>query len=88
VSGTNDVVVVLGHRFGDVEEPLAEWMARGPGPRSGLRAVAVRSRSTGETLPLSVIPLAYRNDRESRALVAAGRTDSPWPGARRPPSGL
>jgi hypothetical protein len=28
-----DVIVVLGHPFGDVDMPLTEWMTRGPAPR-------------------------------------------------------
>lgn len=76
----DDVLVVIGHPFGDVEMPLRQWMARGPGPRHGIRPQSARSRSTSESLPLTVIPLAYRNNRESRALVAAGRITPPWPG--------
>ncbi|MGI5175784.1 hypothetical protein ACQEVZ_05565 [Dactylosporangium sp. CA-152071] len=74
----DDVLVVLGTSWGDYEVTLAEWMAGGPGPRHGSRPESARSRSTGETLPLTVIPLAYRNDRESRALITAGRIASPW----------
>jgi len=75
-----DVLVTIGHPFGDVDKPLTQWMARGPGPRHGIRPQSARSQSTGEELPLTVIPLAYRNDRQSRALIAAGRIAPPWPG--------
>ena len=74
------MLVTIGHPFGDVEKPLTQWMARGPGPRHGIRPQTARSQSTGEELPLTVIPLAYRNVRQSRALIAAGRIEPPWPG--------
>ncbi len=76
----DDVLVVIGHPFGDVEMPLTTWIAPGPGPRHGIRPRSARSRSTGEPLPLTAIPLAYRNNREARALIAAGRITPPWPG--------
>jgi hypothetical protein len=78
-----DVLVTISHPFGDLEMPLTQWMAKGPGPRHKVRPQAARSRSTGETLPLAVIPFAYRNDRVSRALIAAGRVEPPWPGTDR-----
>jgi hypothetical protein len=76
----DDVLVTIGHPFGDLEVPFTQWMAKGPGPRHGIRPQSARSRSTGDALPLTVIPLAYRNDRVSRALIAAGRIEPPWPG--------
>jgi hypothetical protein len=76
----DDVLVVIGHPFGDLEVPLAKWMADGPGPRHALKPQSARSRATGEPLPPTAIPLAYRNSRESRALIAAGRIAPPWPG--------
>ncbi|WP_344610996.1 hypothetical protein [Dactylosporangium salmoneum] len=77
----DDVIAVFDNYYWkDVEDeyPLAEWMAHGPGPRHGRRPRRARSRSTGEDLPLSVIPLAARNNRESRALIAAGKIEPPW----------
>jgi hypothetical protein len=74
-----DVVVTIHHPFGTLDEPLTQWMRVGPGPRRFVRPSSARSRSTGQTLPLTVIPLAYRNDRISRALIAAGKIRSPWP---------
>jgi hypothetical protein len=56
------------------------WLTGGgPGPRPLLRPIAVRSRSTGKQLPLTVIPVQYRNDEESRRLIADGTIESPWP---------
>ncbi len=57
---------------------MTKWMEIGPGLRPGTRPIAARSRATGEALPLTVIPLAYRNDEESRRLIAEGRIASPW----------
>ena len=76
-----DILVVIGHPFGDVEVSLADWVARGPGPRPLLRPVRARSRRTGQPLPLSVIPLRYRNDAESRRAIKDGLLDDPWSGA-------
>jgi len=78
-SDPQDLLLTVQHPFGDLEVSLAEWIARGPGPRPLVRPVAVRSRSTGESLPLTVIPLRYRNDEESRRLIAEGVLESPWP---------
>lgn len=74
----DDVLVTIGHPAGDIETTLADWIARGPGPRPLVRPIAARSRSTGQSLPLTVIPLRYRNDKESRALIADGTIESPW----------
>jgi hypothetical protein len=74
----DDILVVIGHPFGDVEVPLADWIATGPGPRPLVRPVRARSRSTGQPLPLSVIPLRYRNDEESRQAIRDGLLDDPW----------
>ncbi|TPQ18064.1 hypothetical protein [Streptomyces sporangiiformans] len=73
-----DVLVLIQHPFGDLWPTLATWMDRGPGPRRGLRPVAARSRLTGEMLPLTVIPLRYRNDDESRAAIQRGEFTDPW----------
>jgi hypothetical protein len=75
-----DVLVLIQHPFGDMWPTLAEWMERGPGPRKGLRPVAARSRLTGEELPLTVIPLPYRNDDQSRAAIRRGELTDPWAG--------
>lgn len=73
-----DVVLTIDHPFGTVEASLAKWMATGPGPRPLVRPIAAKARSTGQPLPLSVIPLPYRNDEESRRLIAQGDIPSPW----------
>lgn len=73
-----DIIVVVGHPFGQVEISLAEWMGTGPGHRPLVRPIAARRRSTGEQLPLSIIPVRYRNDDESRRLIARGELEPPW----------
>jgi hypothetical protein len=77
----DDVLVVIEHPFGEVEVPLKDWITTGPGPRRFVRPVRARSRTTGRRLPMTVIPLRYRNDRESRQAIADGRLDDPWPDA-------
>ena len=56
VPDPEDTLVVVAHPYADVEVTLAEWIARGPGPRRGVRIVRARSRSTGRDVPLSAIP--------------------------------
>ena len=75
---TEDIMVTIAHPFGDLEVPLATWILTGPGPRVRVRPVSARRKSTGEALPLSVIPLEYRNDDESRKLIASGELADPW----------
>ncbi len=72
-------MVLISTNWGDFEQPLTRWIAEGPGARHGRRPIAARSESTGEPLPLTVVPLPYRNDDESRTLIAAGRLAPPWP---------
>lgn len=74
----DDILVTIGHPAGDIETTLTEWIARGPGPRRLVRPIAAKSRSTGESLPLTVIPLRYRNDKESRDMIANGTIEAPW----------
>ncbi|BCB75665.1 hypothetical protein GCM10022251_27270 [Phytohabitans flavus] len=75
----DDILVVVGHPFGDVEVPLADWIASGPGPRPFVRPVRARSRLTGQPLPLSVIPLRYRNDERACRAIQDGLIENPWP---------
>ena len=74
----SDILVTVAHPFGDVEVPLDTWIARGPGPRPLVRPVSARSKGSGERLPLSVIPLQYRNNGLSRTLIAMGLLRDPW----------
>ena len=73
-----DLILVIDHPFGRVDVSLAQWIVTGPGPRPFVQPIAVRRRSTGEELPLTTVPLRYRNDEESRRLIAEGAIESPW----------
>ena len=75
----DDVLVAIGHPMGDIEVPLAVWIATGPGPRPLVRPIRARSHSTGQPLPLSIIPLQYRNDEQSRQAINDGHLANPWP---------
>lgn len=77
----DDILVVVGHPFGEVEVSLAVWIATGPGPRPFVQPVRARSRSTGQPIPLTVIPLRYLNDEQSRQAIQDGLLDNPWPAA-------
>ncbi|WP_367323417.1 hypothetical protein [Streptomyces sp. HUAS ZL42] len=82
----DDILVLIAHPFGDVWVPLPQWIAHGPGPRSWVHPVKARSISTGEPLPLTVIPLQYRNTYESRQAIRDGRLVNPWPETWRVPA--
>jgi hypothetical protein len=74
----DDVLVTVAHPFGDVTPTLTDWIRIGPGPRPFVRIVAAQRRSTGESIPLSEIPLEYHNSRESRRLQRLGQLPAPW----------
>ena len=74
----DDVIVTIGHPFGDIEAPLSVWIERGPGPRPLVQPIAAKHAKTGKPLPLSVIPMQYRNDTESRGLIERGLLVDPW----------
>ncbi len=63
-----EIVVVLDHPHGKVEIPLEEWIAKGPGERKLLTPIAAKNRRTGKQVPLSVVPLRYRNNKLSSSL--------------------
>ncbi|GAA5191457.1 hypothetical protein GCM10023322_48880 [Rugosimonospora acidiphila] len=75
----DDILVTIGHPMGDIEVSLAAWIATGPGPRPFVRPIRARSRLTGQPLPLSIIPLRYRNDEQSREAIDNGHLVNPWP---------
>jgi hypothetical protein len=74
----SDIIVVLEHPYGRVEVSLEEWISTGPGERPLVRPVEAKRKDSGQPLPLSVIPLQYRNNRLSRALIALGVLEDPW----------
>ena len=74
----DDILLTIAHPAWDMNMSLATWILTGPGPRDRVRPIAARRKSTGEELPLTVIPLQYRNDDESRKLIASGDLLDPW----------
>jgi hypothetical protein len=73
-----DVIVVVGHPFADVEVPLRQWIAQGPAAGPRVRPIAARSRKTGKPLPLRSVPLRYRNNTLSRTLILLRVLQDPW----------
>ena len=71
------LVVIVEHPHGMLEMPLEEWIENGPGDRNLLRPTAIR-RQSGERLPLTTIPLKYRNNVWSRLLISVGILADPW----------
>lgn len=74
----DDVILTISHPFGDVEVELDEWIRIGPGSRDLVTPISARSKSTGRELPLSVIPLRYRNSSLSRLLISLRLLENPW----------
>lgn len=77
-----DVRLIIPHNWSwDPEAGMSmrEWMELGPGPRPGIRPVSARHAVTGKKLPLSVVPLRYRNTALSRLLILLGFLQDPWP---------
>jgi hypothetical protein len=77
-SDQSDIIVILEHPYGRVEVSLEEWISTGPGERPLIQPIAAKSKESGRPLPLSVIPLQFRNNRLSRALIALGVLRDPW----------
>ena len=75
----DDIVVTVSHPYQDIEVALRDWIRMGPGPRYLVRPTAAKHRVTGVSLSLTVIPLQYRNDHESRRLIREGKLANPWP---------
>jgi hypothetical protein len=75
----DDVILEITHSHRTFETTLREWMANGPGPRPLCHPISARSRRTGQPLSLAVVPPSYRNDPATRARIAAGELEWPWP---------
>ena len=58
--------------------PLETWIELGPGPRELVAPMRARERDTGREIPLSEIPLRYRNNQLSRFLIEEGILEDPW----------
>jgi hypothetical protein len=74
----DEIVVTVDHPHGRVEMPLSEWMKTGPGERLYVRPVAARNCRTGHEVPISAIPLPFRNTALSRSLISLGLLSNPW----------
>jgi len=74
----SEIAVLIAHPAGDIEVLLDEWIKNGPGPRVFLRPISAKNKISGQTLPLDVVPLEYRNDEESLALIIDGKLIDPW----------
>jgi hypothetical protein len=72
------IVVLISHPFGNIEVPLEEWIATGPGPRLFVHPIAAKDKTTSQSLPLDVIPLQYRNNEESINLIVEGKLINRW----------
>lgn len=70
-------LVVLDHPAGNMEVSFADWKAVGPGERKFLRPMAALA-ADGAPLSIRAIPLRYRNNNLSRALISFGVMKSPW----------
>ena len=79
LGNASDISVFICHPWGDFWVSLERWIHCGPGLRYGSHPSDAKRTSTGEPLPLSVIPLQYRNDEESRRLIRLGLIENPWP---------
>jgi hypothetical protein len=76
----DDIMLTISISYGDLDRPLVEWIRNGPGRwRPYTRPTRAWSRVTGEELPLTVIPVQYRNTRAVRRAIREGRLPNPWP---------
>lgn len=73
-----NIDVIIGHPFGDVRVSLEEWVRVGPGPRFLVKPIRALRRDTDEELPLSVIPVQYRNDVSYIRKIVNGLVPDPW----------
>ena len=73
-----DIELILSHPHGQIEISGEKWVLTGPGEKDLLRPIAAKSKTTGEVLPITVIPLRYRNNRWSRLLIKLGLLSDPW----------
>ena len=74
----SQIIVTIAHPFGNIEITLEEWIIQGPGPRLLARPVSAKNKAAGESLPLDVIPIQYRNDKQSIEMIVNGQVPDPW----------
>ena len=73
----DEIVVIVAHPVGDIETSLETWMRNGPGGRKLVSIIRVTCKDDGRTLPMSTIPLRYRNNFLSRWLIKIGVLQNP-----------
>ena len=74
----SELEVRLSHPWLSDFVPLELWMELGPGLRDRVGPLEVRHSRTRESLPISVIPLRFRNSMLSRLLIRWGLLEDPW----------
>ncbi len=72
------ISVSIKHPSGTVETTLQDWIERGPGSQDIAHPSRAKDLRTGESLPLNVVPLKYRNDKVSWSLIERGILGDPW----------
>ncbi len=73
------VVIASNWGWGDIPNiSLEDWIAKGPGSRWHIGPAGAICADDGRRLPISVIPLQYRNNEFAQFLYAAGAVPYPW----------
>ncbi|SRR5712691_738629 len=89
VVAIDEIEVYINHPYLDIWMPLRQWMGRGPlRSRAFIRPIAARSSLTQHAIPLTVVPLEYRNDAESISAILEGTIPDPWHRLRRAVAGM
>lgn len=78
ITDCKNINVIISHPHGDIETSLDTWLQNGTGKRKYVTVTSVICADTQEKLPLSLLPLRYRNNRLSRLLIFIGLLQNPW----------
>jgi hypothetical protein len=75
----NEITLEITHKWGKGTASLDQWIALGPGEdeRSAFPSAA-KCADNGQDLPLSVIPMRYRNTPLSNLLIRLKLIPDPW----------
>lgn len=78
VKNLDTVKVVIDYKFTTFRIPVKQWLDEGP---QGNPAIVPHRLECddGRHLPISQLPLPYRNTRLSRWLIKFGILTNPWP---------
>lgn len=71
------IMVLIRHPHGDIEMSLKQWVRHGPS-RKYVAPIGAKCKETNNKLPMSTIPLKYRNNWFSRLLIYLGLLENPW----------